>query len=388
MYDSNQFPENPTLAYLGINLTDVGEEIAFSGNNVTDESRRTINCEVVCNKYIVESYNEPTITYADAATGVGVNFTWKTTDAGRPILEWAASTADFGGARSTAVFAFHNDGQYHNFFTCNSTVLKVEKWSEHFNSDLYDLPDRQAKIFAGSIGGEDPDINGMLYSSYDTTSGTTYPAVLGDFEHEGEELDFTPEDIAHIIKTYSLAAIGAYDRYGPRVPVQARQPMQAQSLKVYWNWAGAILGVIPFTQLVLLIVVALRCSRTVIKDTSYLAAAQLLRPVVDQLGSHGCILSGKEIAQHLGNMPITYGIRYPASDSPYPVYHVDIIRQSEAGGLGSNDGWAPGMKMPKGWYDGLVCNIATPGSLGAKVAGDPGRPYQQRSTNGFKWKLE
>jgi hypothetical protein len=74
---------------------------------------------------------------------------------------------------------------------------------------------------------------------------------------------------------------------------------------------------------------------------------------VEKLGPHGCILTGKEIARQLGNLPVVYGVRHAPTESfDEPLYHADVIPASECIESDTNSVWKPGMRMPKGWYDG------------------------------------
>lgn len=113
-------------------------------------------------------------------------------------------------------------------------------------------------------------------------------------------------------------------------------------------------------------------SKAVIKDTSYLTAAQLLRPVVEKLGRHGCILSREEITRHLRNLPLVYVVRYNAAkNSDELIYHVDVIQASEAIASDPDAIWKPGMKIPKGWNDGTgsysVQDVRSSGANKAKM---------------------
>ena len=87
-------------------------------------------------------------------------------------------------------------------------------------------------------------------------------------------------------------------------------------------------------------------NKAIIKDNSYLATARLLRPLVDKLGPHGCMLTGDQIAEELKNVKIAYGYRSPPGfvEGSDMVRHVDILQEHEGLGLS----WA----MPPGRYDG------------------------------------
>lgn len=79
---------------------------------------------------------------------------------------------------------------------------------------------------------------------------------------------------------------------------------------------------------------------------------RLLRPVVDKLGEKGCLLTGDEITEELGNYRLMYGVRESLQDSILysgmggaSVRHVDVIQEVE--GLGRADA-----RMVNGFYDG------------------------------------
>jgi hypothetical protein len=118
-----------------------------------------------------------------------------------------------------------------------------------------------------------------------------------------------------------------------------------QVLNVDWGWVTA-------AQLLLLCIFAYVASAAIIKYPSHLATAQLLRPVVGKLHGHGCASSGADIAHHIENTPIVYGVRHPVQSSDDAVYHFDVIEQSESIETNPGTGWKPRTNMPKGWYDG------------------------------------
>ena len=100
--------------------------------------------------------------------------------------------------------------------------------------------------------------------------------------------------------------------------------------------------------------------------------------MVEKLGTHGCILSGKDIARHLGNLPTVYGVRYPAQQSDTQVYHVDIIQQSEGIDMEQGSVWKPGMSMPNGWYDGTR-------STSVQTKSNEGVAFAQVRERGRRW---
>ena len=105
-------------------------------------------------------------------------------------------------------------------------------------------------------------------------------------------------------------------------------------------------------------IVILFADKAIIKDTSHLPTARLLRPIVEKLGDKGCLLTGDEIAEQLGNFRVIYGVREPnvglggglgvgvIGGDDDVVRHLDVIEETE--GLGYRRG-----SMPPGRYDGL-----------------------------------
>jgi uncharacterized protein YbdZ (MbtH family) len=356
------YPSNEDELVDQVRLADVGPRVAFTSENVTVMSRRTVGTRAVCQTHVVSDFSSGILTYRINATDEDEKIPWSAPP-NVTTLTWATfpEQSDYG-PRSVRVLAFQQDGMKGNLFDCNSTVLHVVVPSEprylRYN-ESYDIPNAQARVFAGALGSAlESESDTKLYfqcelpfcRSETLTLNNERDANLGGVP----TADYRPEDIEALIKYFSLAAIAAYDYYGPRRSIQGFPPLQAQVLRVDWKWTSAILAGVPAAQLFLLCIVAYVSSHAVIKDTSYLAAAQLLRPVVAKLGPHGCILSGADIARHLGNTSIVYGVRdATAKSSDEPMYHADIILASEAIEADVNSIWRPGMRMPKGWYDGM-----------------------------------
>lgn len=80
---------------------------------------------------------------------------------------------------------------------------------------------------------------------------------------------------------------------------------------------------------------------------------------MDKLGNRGCVLTGDEIAEALGNYKIIYGVRLPGqngydrSGNDDGMMHLDVITEEEGLGKGLEEGWRPGRSMPLGRYDGV-----------------------------------
>ena len=151
---------------------------------------------------------------------------------------------------------------------------------------------------------------------------------------------------------YSIEAIAAMDSNGPRKIVDGWHPQTAQKVNVLWRWATTTLALIPFFQLGVLGCVVRWANRAIIRDSSDLSTARLLRPLVEQLGGRGCLLTGKEIAEELPDLRLKYGYRDPSGALEFEnaiegvgVRHVDLLEEHEGLGVQGD--------MPAGRYDGL-----------------------------------
>ena len=78
--------------------------------------------------------------------------------------------------------------------------------------------------------------------------------------------------------------------------------------------------------------------------------ARLLRPVVDRLGTKGCLLTRKEISEELSHLRVRYGFTEPdpttwSNDiTGEMVRHIDILEEKQGFGIQR--------QMPEGKYDG------------------------------------
>jgi hypothetical protein len=229
------------------------------------------------------------------------------------------------------------------FFSCTNTVGTVTNTDEYSEPAKYQMADEQVRIWAGAIG-----FSGLHYT------GSNLQYVLYEYAS-----DWSPSgkaeatDIARLMMRFTAAAIAADDTNGPRIDVPGYYPVQAQIVDVEWKWAIALLGGIPGVQFLVLLAVIVWANKVIIKDTSHLATARLLQPVVEKLGNKGCLLTGDEIADVLGNYRLKYGVREPSQNSVAygglggeVIRHVDVIEEAE--GLGRADA-----RMANGLYDGM-----------------------------------
>lgn len=236
------------------------------------------------------------------------------------------------------------------FWECNNTVSKVtnvDYYSIGGNQRQFQMPDLQAWIWAGALGysgssvtdGAVPDAPSMQYVMYPPY---TLWSPSGDVD---------ASYMANKVMQFVSGAISAMDFNSQvRVTVEHQdKPIPAQIVNVEWMWACVVLGVIPLTQAIVLCLVIGFANKAVIKDASFLATARLLRPIVDKLGNRGCLLTGDEIAEELGNPKVVYGPRMPRGtqrgQEAEVLKHIDVISEEE-----DIERWHG--RMPAGRYDG------------------------------------
>jgi hypothetical protein len=313
-------------------------------------SSRTVNSTATCVSYEVLSggygFDQDPIVYRDPETGKDVSLTISPTAFG--CATWSSDYYQTCGPRCVKVnvllTADNITGSVLNprFFTCNNTVSQVSNLDSYWGYDAYLIANEQARLWAGAIGFSGfSDGDPMEYVRYEYSS---------DWSPGGSSDDL---DIAKLLMQFTTGAVAAYDVNGPRVNVTGYYPVQAQVVDVEWTWTIALLAGIPAAQFLVLLAVLTWANKVIIKDTSHLAVARLLRPVVEKLGDKGCLLTGDEIAETLGNYRLRYGTRDPPQGSiAYSglggefVRHVEVIEEVE--GLGRGGG-----RMQNGLYDGM-----------------------------------
>ncbi|KAG9768385.1 hypothetical protein KCU88_g7227, partial [Aureobasidium melanogenum] len=333
--------------------------LAFSQSTATS---RTVNVTASCESFEVTygGYGGFQSNDSDLMWGVvwvdnqGNSNSWWIEDVATGATTWMGNMSSDCGERCAQIYALQtadnmtNDVPEPRFWSCLVNVSPVDNVHEYINPSQYQIPDLQATILAGSIGwsgvvtrGDSPMAN-LQVVRYPADSQSSPPGNISS------------DDMARLVMKFTTGAISALDTDGPRLNVTGYGPAPAQILQVQWKYAAAVLGGIPTAQAVVLLAVVLFANKAIIKDTSHLSMARLLRPIVDKLGDTGCLLTGDEIAERLGNYRVIYGVRGPGRHGVPPVgvgddgttRHVDIIDEAE--GLGYRRGG-----MPEGRYDGL-----------------------------------
>lgn len=331
----------------------------FQDQNPTDDneflvSKRTVSSTAQCDQFKVLSGGDTTqndhVTYFD--TNLQHNVTQLVRIYALGCTTYMSNVSRTCGPRCTNInvllAADNQTGSvpFPLWFSCNNTVGQVTNIDDYDEPAKYILPDEQARAWAGAIG-----FNGIQWK--DTDLQYVVYEVDSDWSLNG----YTNNDpgtaiVAQDIMGFTAGGIAASDVNGPRINVTGDYPTQAQVVDVEWEWAIPLLIGIPGGQFLVLLAVLVWANKVIIKDESCLATARLLRPVVDKLGEKGCLLTGDEIAEELGNYGLKYGVRDPPQDSTsYSslggafVRHVDVVEEAE--GLGRADA-----RMVNGLYDG------------------------------------
>lgn len=269
---------------------------------------------------------------------------------------WMANMSSSCGPRCFQIYALQSADNYTvtapRLWDCVSNVSTVDGLENYGNSDVYRLPDFQAQMFAGAIG-----LSGFVTADInDTSSVSALQMVRYPLDSPwSPSSDYEAEDMARLLRSFTAGAISAFDENGPRINVTGQAPGPAQVVQVKWKFSLLILVGVPLFQIIVLFLVIIFANKAIIKDTSHLSMARLLRPLVEKLGDGGCLLTGDEIAERLGNYKVIYGVRDPGVGNVPPpgagdngdIRHIDILEEVE--GFGYRRG-----RMPVGMYDGVL----------------------------------
>ncbi|KAJ9606857.1 hypothetical protein H2200_008867 [Cladophialophora chaetospira] len=346
---------------------------------LTTASLRTVNTTAKCQLHKVTSggyagFNTDNTTTWSWVTWIdnnGDENTWAITAQATGATTWMSNITSQCGPRCAQIYALQvadnttvdanstDDVPFPRFWSCSANVSHVDNTDQYINPKQYDFPDITASILAGAIGWSgvvQADANGNL--SFSTPEEQLQMVSYPVDSQWSPSNDYTADDMAWLIMKFTAGAISAMDSVGPRLNVTGYGPAPAQIINVQWRFSAAILGGIPFAQGLILLAVIISAHKAIIKDTSHLSTARLLRPIVEKLGNNGCLLTGDEIAEHLGNFRVIYGVREPnvglgggmgvgvIGGEDGKVRHLDILDEAE--GLGYRKG-----RMPEGRYDGL-----------------------------------
>lgn len=215
-----------------------------------------------------------------------------------------------------------------SFYDCAVTVSPVigATLPEH------EIPDTTASVAAGAIALE----------GYSTGPDEwEYVRFPPDSDWSNYNLGTNDSSyMAMLASKYAVGSIAGKDIFGAKtLQAEGTRPWIGMLLKIKWGYLIAILGVIVVVQLVMGLCAVAYANQVLCKDDSYLSTARLLRPVVERLGPSGCAMTGKDIANTLGEK-VVYGVR---RDKQRRRNHLDIGRDIR-----------PRKHFPQGWYDGEI----------------------------------
>lgn len=340
--------ENPSGAQSFILLRDSSVD-----NKAQEQSHaaswRTVFTSVQCETPKRSTFPAENELRIDQGDGNTRSLSWSSPQS-QNMTTWAADDGFDCGPRCTKVMALvptsgvNSTDQIYNFYDCNSTMLQIQPFDENAeqtfrNAPNSQIPDPVARIFAGAIGSEmGPYDDQLSYSQFPLSP--KFGLVTQTSSTKQIEL---------LISMFSTYSVGGMDRHGNKITIDGFPPRTLQTLAVQWHWVIPILAGLPMAQLLIVIIITLLSASAVIKDTSFIAAAQLLKPALDDLGSQGSVLTGDEIADHLGKAKLCYGVREIGGTGEY---FVDVIKQEEWIEHRQGTVWWPGRKMPQGLYDG------------------------------------
>jgi hypothetical protein len=285
----------------------------------------------------------------------GHNHTLSVEEQATGATTWISNQTSDCGARCTQIYALQTADNvttgvpFPRFWSCLSYVSNVSMGTEYPDPSPYQIPDMQAEILAGAIGW-----SGIVAVDDDNVESDLQMVLYQADSQWSAPGNISEADMSALVMQFTAGAIAALDANGPRVNVTGNTPVSVQLLNVHWKYAGAILAGIPGAQALILALVIVLGDRAIIKDGSPLSTARLLRPIVDKLGDTGCLLTGEEIAERLGNYRVIYGVREPEGTLPAmgtgdngQVRHLDVLDVAE--GLCRVKG-----RMPAGRYDGMT----------------------------------
>lgn len=335
-------------------------DAAANDNQNQAVSFRSIDAMTTCRSYNVTSGiygNSTTITYINDGHEV------KKEIFARPGIAGLYVQGDINpscGSRCTSMIAFLSavppeDAQSYltmygtdiptaMFYQCNTTVTNVNFTYPDGSSSAampeYEIKPLISRMLAGAWAWSDNPLqaNQYLYEVYSDTSELGRNTVQSDLDMANEASAL----VAGAIQAMDRSTLdNPYTTYVQRQYItDGREPIQAQVLDVKWWAAGTLLGVIPFVQFWLTVIVIAIANKTVIKDDAHIAIAKVYHTLLQKLGPHGCILDGDQLIDALGNPRVAYAY----SEVSTSLRHVDVYEQ--------DSGLKIDRRFPEGDYDG------------------------------------
>jgi hypothetical protein len=279
--------------------------------NLSVLSKRYVAVHGNCTQYPIVSGGNGTnsrITYTDLRTNE--NVVLDAVRVGPGAVTYISALNSTCGPRCSEIFALQSGGDdiitEPSFFHCNATITPVQGLDYYTSAAAnataakeYELPDNQARIMAGAIG----------WTGFNFTADDQYQYVRYTVDSWWSPNNPTNvSQMAGHIMEFAIEAVAALDNNGDRLYTQGWYPVPSQIVNVEWKWAATLLAVIPGLHLLAALLVVSWAGKAIIRDESCISVAKMWRPILGRLGDHGCLLTGDEICEQLGDIKVRYGV--------------------------------------------------------------------------------
>ena len=125
----------------------------------------------------------------------------------------------------------------------------------------------------------------------------------------------SPDEVGANMAEFAMKSLTTMINNNPPIQANGSLPHLGSRLTVVWPYAGALSAWILGIQFAIFAVVVRTAQVVVVKDDTHLSTARLLRPLVDDLGASGTLMSGRKISQALQGRREAAGLVY----GPRPV---------------------------------------------------------------------
>lgn len=275
-----------------VGKSSITSSVATSNRYITADAN-CVKLEITFGGYINANSSESTLFYKDEH---GIEQGIYVEDNSVKTSTYMSNSSSDCGERCTSILILDtgympsddstNAGEVQvkpHLFACNSSVSEVYNSGSCSYAPNCTLSDENAKYLAGSIGW-----SGTWYLNGNPLQYKTYsPGSLWSWDGLQNSSYQDPVYRAQQVAMFTANALAAMDGAGPRIIMDGMASKPAVALSVEWTYAIPVLSVVPGVQLLVLLIVCMFANGTLIKDGGYLAAARLLRPVVEKLEEHG-----------------------------------------------------------------------------------------------------
>ena len=213
-------------------------------------------------------------------------------------------------------------------FECPLTISNVN----NATADYQEVPDYMALIAASSIALSGRLVhtpNGEpLWAQYKLYTSGNY------FETQGD----SAQQVGRNMAEFAISALTGMAKINPSQIVPGTLPILGYHLDLQWKYIIPLAVCIGGVHLILIMLTVWIARPIVILDTSNLALARLLYPLVGRLGGHGSLLDGKKLAEAIqasGSKggQIVYGVKGEGENKSVLLDEGVQVRKSLKGGV-------------------------------------------------------